>query len=323
MKNSQMVELKSKLDKIISFIKDKNDVVFIDYPAHHNVGDLLIFHGAINLFQEHNVNIKVFRSVIDYNYDDLKDYVSVNTTILCHGGGNFGDIYPIHQNLRETIANDFPENRIIILPQTAYYSSEEKFNKSQQILSKHKDLFLFARDEKTYNLFCKISSNSYLCPDMAHALYRKIKKSKRKKNEVLYFLRADCEINESQLSLNIPSDIAPKDWADFINANDRRFRSFISYMFSLSSYTNSSFLRNVTASLWRYHCKKLVLRSFLYFSQYNEVITSRMHGHILSCLVDVPNKIIDNSYGKNSGYYNQWTKGISSSSLLDTNKETQ
>ncbi|HBV9488594.1 TPA: polysaccharide pyruvyl transferase, partial [Klebsiella pneumoniae] len=57
-------------------------------------------------------------------------------------------------------------------------------------------------------------------------------------------------------------------------------------------------------------------RSSELFSSYDEIITSRMHGHILSCLVDTPNKILDNSYGKNSGYYSQWTSGIDSAVLL-------
>ncbi|MBX4758626.1 polysaccharide pyruvyl transferase, partial [Klebsiella sp. CVUAS 8534.2] len=46
------------------------------------------------------------------------------------------------------------------------------------------------------------------------------------------------------------------------------------------------------------------------------IITSRMHGHILSCLVNRNSKIIDNSYGKNSGYFNEWTNKTELSSLL-------
>ena len=45
-----------------------------------------------------------------------------------------------------------------------------------------------------------------------------------------------------------------------------------------------------------------------------------MHGHILACLVDVPNIVIDNSYGKNSGYYKQWTSRVASASLFDDKK---
>jgi Exopolysaccharide biosynthesis protein len=37
------------------------------------------------------------------------------------------------------------------------------------------------------------------------------------------------------------------------------------------------------------------------------VVTDRLHGHILACLMDKKHVVIDNSYGKNSTYMNQWT----------------
>ncbi|WP_447717209.1 polysaccharide pyruvyl transferase family protein [Pluralibacter gergoviae] len=318
---SEMNVLKLKLDKIITYIVDKDDVIFVDYPVYHNVGDLLIFRGTLELLSEHNVKIKAFRSVIDYNYDDIKNYVTPSTTILCQGGGNFGDIYPAHQQLRESVVEHFPKNRIIVLPQTAYFSSEQNFQKSLLKLNKHQDLILFARDQNTLNIFDKLTTKALLSPDMAHALYGKLKKSEHKNHGVLYFLRADCEINEFQKRITFPAGTQSKDWSDFITIKDRLYRRFISYMFFISNKLNSAKFKDLTAYLWRNHCNKLVSRSFVYFSQFNEIVTSRMHGHILACLVDVPNKVIDNSYGKNSGYFNEWTRTVPTSSLFDAEKE--
>lgn len=47
--NSTMIELKNKLKEILPFIKDKNDVIYLDYPMHHNVGDLLIYLRMITI----------------------------------------------------------------------------------------------------------------------------------------------------------------------------------------------------------------------------------------------------------------------------------
>lgn len=44
--------LKNKLNEILPFIKDKNEVIFLDYPVYLNVGDLLIYHGTENFFKE-------------------------------------------------------------------------------------------------------------------------------------------------------------------------------------------------------------------------------------------------------------------------------
>jgi pyruvyl transferase EpsO len=36
------------------------------------------------------------------------------------------------------------------------------------------------------------------------------------------------------------------------------------------------------------------------------VITDRLHGHILCTLLDIPHVVIDNSYGKISGFAKAW-----------------
>ena len=56
------------------------------------------------------------------------------------------------------------------------------------------------------------------------------------------------------------------------------------------------------------HCSKLCHRAAEYFNQYAEIETNRLHGHILSCLLTKKNTVIDNSYGKNFTYLEQWTK---------------
>ena len=42
-------------------------------------------------------------------------------------------------------------------------------------------------------------------------------------------------------------------------------------------------------------------------SQGNVVITDRLHAHILSVLLGIPNIVLDNNYGKVHGYMEAWT----------------
>ncbi|WII83773.1 polysaccharide pyruvyl transferase family protein [Klebsiella pasteurii] len=320
MESQQMITLKNKLSEISEFILDKNDVIFLDYPTYHNVGDLLIFEGTLQFFKDHHISVKLFRSAKDYDYAEVIKLLTPKTTIICQGGGNFGDIYSTHQNLRELVVSQFPNNRVIVLPQTAYYSDVNKLNESRDIFKKHRDLYLFARDQQTLNIFKQFTSNAFLSPDMAHALYRNIAKSTQKNNDTLFFLRVDCEVNSSQSSLSLPEGAIVKDWQDFVNRKDIYIRKFVGYLFTISNRLDLKFTKNFAYYLWRKHCEHLVSRSFIYFSQFDNIITSRMHGHILACLVDVPNKVIDNSYGKNSGYFNQWTNEVICSALLEGNE---
>lgn len=56
---------------------------------------------------------------------NLKRKIKKDTIILLQGGGNFGDIWDIHEFKRKVIRN-YPENRIIIFPQTVFYQKKRK-----------------------------------------------------------------------------------------------------------------------------------------------------------------------------------------------------
>ena len=58
-----------------------------------------------------------------------------------------------------------------------------------------------------------------------------------------------------------------------------------------------------------------------FLSQFDEVITTRLHGHILSLLMDIPSVMIDNNYGKNSRFYDAWLEETTGSTLAKNGKE--
>ncbi|MBW6033541.1 polysaccharide pyruvyl transferase family protein [Klebsiella sp. CVUAS 11332] len=318
--NKQMLELKNNLLSIVKFINDKNNVIFIDYPLYHNVGDLLIFQGTQKFFKDNNINVKMYRSAHDYNLEELKENVDPQTTLICQGGGNFGDLYDVHQNIRLSLVTNFKNNRIIILPQTAHFSDENKLNLNIDIFKQHPNVILFARDTNTFELFQRFTDKVYLMPDMAHQLYGELPVSAIKKNNPLYFLRVDKEKNDLQQSLMNNNEIQSIDWEDFVTSNEFRYERILSKVSRLANKINSGFLKNIVYHLWNNHSSQVVNRSARYFSQYDLIITSRMHGHILSCLVNRDNKVIDNSYGKNSGYFNEWTKKTLLGTLLVKDK---
>jgi pyruvyl transferase EpsO len=314
--NQTMIELKNKLRDILEFIEDKNDVVYLDYPFHYNVGDLLIYQGAMKFFSENNVRFKLLRNAHDYTLAELKRYITPKTTILCHGGGNFGDIYRLHQAMREDVVEAFPENRVIILPQTAFFSNDETLEVSAKKFRNNKNVIIYSRDTRSVEVFKSFTDKVYLMPDMAHQLYSELKKTVPPSNDTLYFLRVDCEISADQERLNLTSDIKTIDWEHVIQKKDLILKKVLMKMLSLAMRTDSTILKNIVAKLWRWHTWNMVNRYSELFSSYAKVITSRMHGHILSCLVDTDNTLIDNSYGKNRGYYNEWTKNIDNTRLL-------
>ena len=309
-----LISLKQELKKIVELI-NKEDAFYFDYPMHLNVGDLLIYAGTEAFFKEYNINIRLRRCLQTFDINEVKKNITKNTTIICHGGGNLGDLYPLLQKLREELVINFPNNRIILLPQTGYFSNQDEMKKSAAIFSAHKDCHLFARDLPTLELLKNFSDKVILCPDMAHQLYGefplKNKVESLEKNK-LYFLRKDIEA--SQLEKNIESTLSAsavvKDWDDIVTSNDIMYARIYSKLARISNISHLSIFKDKINNLWYKHTLNIIERARNEFMKYDLVVTSRLHGHIFSCLLGIPNQVCDNSYGKNLGYYNQWTKDI-------------
>ncbi|MCW9718213.1 polysaccharide pyruvyl transferase family protein [Avibacterium sp. 21-599] len=316
--NEILVSLKQDLKQILDVIVDKNDVLYFDYPLHLNVGDLLIYAGTEEFFQDYQIHIRLRRCLQSFDLDEVKKYVKPTTTLVCHGGGNFGDLYPAIQAMREALVQAFPNNRIIVMPQTAYFSHPQAKEKSAAIFSAHKDCYLFARDQATYQLMkAQFSDKVFLSPDMAHQLYgsallqkqRAVQKSAEK---TLYFLRKDIEAShlEKNIQAALPTSAEIKDWEDILTTQDKYYERICSGLAKIANKYHQPWLKNVVNNLWYRHSLAVIERCKEIFQGYDLVVTSRLHGHIFSCLLELPNEVCDNSYGKNLGYYHQWTQHI-------------
>lgn len=310
-----LVSLKQELKKLIELIHNKEDVFYFDYPMHLNVGDLLIYAGTEAFFKAYNINIRLRRCLQTFDINEVKKNITKETTIICHGGGNLGDLYPLLQKLREELVVNFPHNRIILLPQTGYFSSQSEMQKSAAIFSAHQDCHLFARDLPTLELLKNFSDKVSLCPDMAHQLYGDfpIKSAVENSSEnTLYFLRKDIEASqlEKVIQSQLPGSTAVKDWDDILTSQDVTYARVYSKLARVANMLHLSFLKNILNNLWYKHSLNIIERARNEFMKYDLVVTSRLHGHIFSCLLGIPNQVCDNSYGKNLGYYNQWTKNI-------------
>ncbi|HBX8159423.1 polysaccharide pyruvyl transferase family protein [Klebsiella pneumoniae] len=310
--------LKNKLNEILPFIKDKNEVIFLDYPVYLNVGDLLIYHGTENFFKENNINVKLRRSNARYSVKEIEKYLTPNTVILMQGGGNFGDLYPEFQKFRQDVVSSFPDTRIIILPQTAFFENEHELDKSVKAFGAHKDLIIFSRDTRSLSIFKKFTSQTFLMPDMAHSLWGTLPKSQKSKG-TLYLIRNDKEINKVQRRLleHKKGDDKYVDWEDILTSKDLLMRKLCRKLDGIGGVTNLSVLKNISNVIWYNYTYKMVQRYALYFTSHEKVVTSRMHGHIFSCLLSLPNDVIDNAYGKNSGYFKEWTYDIDGTKLLE------
>lgn len=298
-----LMEALTKRHAPVADLIDRRSVHYVDMPVHSNIGDLLIMLGTLAFFDKSRVVPKLQAAY--FNYDP--SWASPKDVLVFQGGGNMGDLYSACQEFRETAISVARHSRIIILPQTIHFESAGNLLRCVQVCRKHPDLHIFARDRRSYALAQEMTDNAYLAPDMAHQLwgsqgYRGAPISERRGKMSL--IRTDAESNNPGLT----DEAQATDWPSLVG---KRREFAIRYSRALLSRLHlmkiNRLVLNYEMDLWVWFAQRLVTEAAAMFGGLEEVITDRLHGHILSCLLETPSKVIDNEYGKNSSYVREWT----------------
>lgn len=296
---SCMESLKEQHKEIAQLISGRS-VAYIDIPTHFNVGDLLIYKGTEAFFRKYDINVVYRAGTLAVDFEKL-DSVDV---ILLHGGGNFGDLYPLHQNLRERIVEKFKGKRIVCLPQSVFFESDLALNKSALLFNQHPDFHFCVRDDISFSIAGRFTNNVLMMPDMAHSLHplvdsREVGPSNILPPRILNLVRVDRESGAKVSSV----DKVSFDWVNIITTPDKWVQKLYYKMIRLP------FLRDKATTLWANLCDEIVFRSVNYFSSHTLIHTDRLHGFILSTLLGKEIYLKDNSYGKNTNYHKAWLKG--------------
>lgn len=305
-----MDELKKRLESILEVVPPHSKIYYIDYPVYSNGGDILIMKGAEAFFKSNNIRVSARYSVHDF-HENIR--IPDDHIIVLSGGGNFGDLYDAHQNVRESIVKNYPRHRVVILPQTIFYKEESNIQKTAALFNQHKDLHLYVRDESSLQLATTYFQHCHvkLLPDMAHQLWP-IEVKQTPTREELHFFRTDIEKNAEQTQSKSDGDYL--DWPTLYNKYERKL------IYYISKGLKKPAARAISQFIWMKYSNYLVNKAVRCFSDYRMIHTSRLHGHILSCLMAKPNLLIDNSYGKNSGYYRIWTHEVNTANMDSSSK---
>lgn len=302
--HSSLDHLKQRLVGLLKFLPTDRPVVYLDYPVHLNFGDLLIMRGTERFFRIYGHRI-ISRAAYMNFVAGAASPITPETIIALHGGGNFGDLYPVHQNFREAMVRRFPNNRIVVLPQSVYFSSPLALERSARIFRQHRDLFLCVRDHASLRqVGAKFTENVVLMPDMAHQLWRAARPPHVEGGRTLKLLRTDVEAVEPRqpVAAHEPS----MDWLDFHPRWSCRIFGRILWLHGLEGKVG----RKLGAQrLWSRYCDLLHRHMEARLVEYDQIITSRLHGMIFALLLGKRVRYLDNLYGKLNGYATTWFDG--------------
>lgn len=299
--------LKAKLSEILGEFDNSARIVYVDYPVHLNIGDLLINQGAELFFAENKLNIWKRYYVLDVPQEipGIDDSV----VFMLHGGGNFGDVWTRHQQMRENLLARYPWNRFVFLPQTVFFSDKELERKCLANIAQHGNSKVYGRDAESTEILRQggISGASSM-PDMAHMLWKHLKPCGEPVDENPFCLiRRDCETrgtNGAELAI---SGLPTVDWLDTISSSHLMLASVAHRVMHVLARLNVPVQKT---QLWYPVRDRAVHDGVCAVSRHRSVITDRLHAMILGLLLGRRVTASDNSYGKLLRYANTWLKEI-------------
>jgi pyruvyl transferase EpsO len=247
-----------------------------------------------------------------------KPNIDKNVIILLQGGGNFGDIWREHQEFRIRILKDFPDNKIILLPQSIHYDSKDILLEDAEEFNCHKYLTMCFRDKKSLEVADKYFKNSrnILMPDMSFNVDFVLWKNYIRpviKNKILFLNRKDCEKSVNENYEIVPDNAENCDWPTM-----ERPLIVISIFYKITALlsridnvfftcSNNKISDFISQRILR---KYYIIKGIKFISQYNYIYTTRLHAGILAFILGKKIAFFDNSYGKNYGVYQAWLKNV-------------
>lgn len=255
------------------YLKNQRKIIYALTPPAHltNVGD----HAqvvAIRLWlQKHFPQLPVIELDKDQSQKllpALKQLVEPNDLFFLHSGGNLGDRGIWSESIRRLLISSFPDNQIVSLPQTIYFSDTptgriEREN-SHRIYTAHPNLTVIGRDPKSGELAQELfpKAKIFCTPDFVLSLPPRRSDIKNNPPKILLCLRLD---DESALNAQQRKEIGEK-----------------------LPYDCTYFDTTIASPIKADERKEVLERTLDLFEAADVVVTDRYHGLIFTILCRKP-----------------------------------
>lgn len=280
-------------------------IILMGFPNHRNLGDQ-----AIALAEE----IFIRKNFPEYDFYSVPEGIMLKCVykvrkactdediLVLHGGGNFGNQYMYIEESRRKILELFPNNPIILMPQSIYFSNDEEgkkeLNKTIKAYNKHKNFTIVAREQISYDKIKEnFTADVLQTPDIVMSLNKQ--RFDEKRNGIMYILRHDVEVVLDDTDRN-----------DLINVGKKLFDDVI--------VTDMMFPKQI-----KDHEREEVLDTFMAnIGKRQVVVTDRLHGMIFCAITGTPCIVFSNYNHKVKGSL-KWLKHLNYIRFLDDISKTE
>lgn len=295
LRTSREMRLKKKYStKIKDGLKHNTPIIYYcGIPVHGNLGDLAqgvcVRRWLKKNYPDYHVTEIETNSLVNTKHSVIgklakafnpnRDFVVFQSGYTTTDLGGFAD--PMHQ----AVINALPNSRILMMPQTIFFKTEERKILCSKVYDGHKKMLFLARDNISYEMakemFPNIPKKCY--PDIVTTMIGSIP-SNQERNGIMFCLRDDGEKFYSDEELSVLIDKCEK-----IGPVDR---------------TDTTKGKNVVKE-----AEAFIESEIIRYSKFKLLITDRYHGTILSLVAGTPVIIIKtNDHKVTTGA--DWFKGI-------------
>ncbi|WP_369283528.1 polysaccharide pyruvyl transferase family protein [Oscillibacter sp. GMB15532] len=255
----------------------KKKIILMGSPEHSNIGDAAITLGELEFFKKYFADYQLVElSAYDFSdwYPTVQSIVRRDDILFLQGGGNLGSQYPNEEELRRRVISDFPENQIVIFPQTIYFdgtlAGQAELEVSTRVYGQHRNLTLFTRGQESLHVAMEHfgQAQNAFAPDMALLLQYNFNLPR---SGVLLCLRG---------LLDAESGLSAAE-ADGIEATVRGFDPHFRRVNNLNQ-------GNPQANILRESRRSVVSGELRAYASSSIVVTDRLHGLIFSIITGTP-----------------------------------
>ena len=291
----------------------------LDHPDHPNVGDSAIWLGE-RLFLRRNGN-RVVYSCSTKTYDEARLRAALpRGTVLIHGGGNFGTLWPQHHDLRERLLATLHDYRLVQLPQSIHFDAADALRRTAALIGAHPAFTLLVRDHAALQIGREhLGAHTLLCPDSALLLAGTLQRT-ASDVDCLVLARTDKERAFAGIEAAFQGSgisVAALDWLDEPRGTLHRIRDRLTPR-ARHPWASSAGFQWPMLMLWDQLAQQRTQRGCRLLSRGRIVVTDRLHAHILCTLLGIPHIVLDNNCGKLSGFIRCWTAGHPLCHLADS-----
>jgi exopolysaccharide biosynthesis predicted pyruvyltransferase EpsI len=312
-------ELRKRLcDSLSKSLPGGCPAVLLGAPTSRNSGDVALALGELCALQAIGVGVTYISPVVRFDRNLIER--NPDTIILLQGGGNLGTLWPENQSFRERVLAEFPDRKIVQLPQSVWFDDTDAIVSARNAFNGHPDFTVMLRDQASYDyMSSEFDCRVELVPDSAFGLPNS---SPRPRGTGIRWLRR--EDHERRVLRKGPDDfnVPAFDWPDLDGKEERIRRFFLGLTGRLDGHGEIAALASpLLRKSYSAFAQRRVDRAYAEFDDVSVLITERLHGLILAFQAGVPVVALDNLSGKLGSFISTWLRNSPSVHLAHDGEE--